>query len=79
MILIRELVRAECLASENMETAAAEETASDADESVYISRIIKTACRYAREIEHSDFNKITMEHLLDNENIFGLEEFFSLL
>ena len=79
MILIRELVRAECLASENMETAAAEGTASDADESVYISRIIKTACRYAREIEHSDFNKITMEHLLDNENIFGLEEFFSLL
>ena len=62
-----------------METAVTEEDASNTDESAHISRIIKTSCRYSREVEHSDYNKTTMEHLLGNENIFGLEDFFSLL
>ena len=79
MILIRELTCADWLASGGMETAVTEEDASNTDESAHISPIIKTSCRYSREVEHSDYNKTTMEHLLGNENIFGLEDFFSLL
>lgn len=63
MILIRELVRAQWLTN----------PAAD------VSVIIKTACRFAREVEHSDHNKLTMERILSNEKMFGLEELFSLL
>lgn len=41
--------------------------------------IAMTAVRYSREVEHSDYNKVTMELLLDNEELFGLEDMFSLL
>ena len=63
MILIHELVRAEWLAGKNSD----------------INCMIKTAWRYAREVEHSDYNKTTMEHLLSREEIFGIEDFFSIL
>lgn len=63
MILIRELVRAEWLRNPDI----TRET------------ILRTACRYAREVEHSDQNKFLMEELLDDEDRFGLEELFSIL
>ena len=63
MILIRELVRAEWLRNPDI----TRET------------ILRTACRYAREVEHSDKNKFLMEELLDDEDLFGLEELFSIL
>ena len=63
MILIRELVRAECLRNPDI----TRET------------ILRTACRYAREVEHSDKNKFLMEELLADEERFGLENLFSLL
>lgn len=63
LILVKELVRAEWL----LDPAVTKET------------VLRTACRYAREVEHSDRNKICMEHLLDNEAHFGLEDLLSLL
>ena len=63
MILIRELVRAEWLRNPDI----TRET------------ILRTACRYAREAEHSDKNKFLMEELLADEERFGLENLFSLL
>lgn len=63
MILIREMVRAEWLAGKSCD----------------MSCMIRTAWRYAREVEHSDYNKTTMEHLLISEEIFGIEDFFSIL
>ena len=41
--------------------------------------LIRTAYRYSREIEHSDFNKIRMEDLLSDELIFPLEDLLHLL
>ena len=63
MILIRELVRAEWLRNPDI----TRET------------VLRTTCRYAREVEHSDKNKFLMEELLDDEDLFGLEELFSIL
>lgn len=63
MILVRELVRAEWLRNPRITKEA----------------ILRTACRYAREVEHSDKNKVCMEQLLDSEKHFGLENLFSLL
>ena len=63
MILVRELVRAEWLQ----------------DPGITNETVLRTACRYAREVEHSDRNKICMEQLLDNEEDFDLEDLFSLL
>lgn len=63
MILIRELVRAEWLRNPDITRES----------------ILRTACRYAREVEHSDQNKFLMEELLDDEDRFGLEELFSIL
>ena len=63
MILIRELVRAEWLRNPDI----TRET------------VLRTACRYTREVEHSDKNKFLMEELLDDEDLFGLEELFSIL
>ena len=40
---------------------------------------VSAASRYAREVEHSDFNKCRMEELLGDEKKFGLEQLFSLL
>ncbi|GAA0247686.1 hypothetical protein GCM10008922_05590 [Faecalicatena contorta] len=39
----------------------------------------ESARRYAREIEHLDFNKKKLEELLDDEERFGLETFFLML
>lgn len=63
IILIRELVRAEWLRNPDITRES----------------ILRTACRYAREVEHSDQNKFLMEELLDDEGLFGLEELFSIL
>lgn len=63
MILIRELLRAQWLAGQSTDTKC----------------ITRTACRYAREVEHSDYNKTTMEHLLGREDVFGIEDLFSIL
>ena len=63
MILVRELVRAEWLRNPRITKEV----------------ILRTACRYAREVEHSDKNKTCMEQLLDSEKHFGLENLFSLL
>ena len=63
MILIRELVRAEWIRNPNI----TRET------------LLRTAWRYAREVEHSDKNKFLMEELLADEERFGLEDLFSLL
>lgn len=75
MILIRELTRAEWLASGDIQAAALEKAGSDINSSAFI----RTACRYAREVEHSDYNKTTMERLLSDNVLFGLEELFSVL
>ena len=63
MILIRELLRTQWLAGQSTDTKC----------------ITRTACRYAREVEHSDYNKTTMEHLLGREDVFGIEDLFSIL
>ena len=63
MILIRELVRAEWIRNPDI----TRET------------LLRTAWRYAREVEHSDKNKFLMEELLADEERFGLENLFSLL
>ena len=64
LFLIRELARAGWLKNPDQTS---------------ISDVIRTAWRYAREIEHSDYNKTTMEVLLYREDLFGLENFFSIL
>lgn len=43
------------------------------------SDIIEAARRYAREVEHSDFNKCKMEQMLQEEEKFGLEKLFVIL
>lgn len=63
MILIRELVRGEWIRNPDI----TRET------------LLRTAWRYAREVEHSDKNKFLMEELLADEERFGLEDLFSLL
>ena len=40
------------------------------------SDITEAARRYAREVEHSDFNKCKMEQMLQEEEKFGLEKLF---
>lgn len=62
--LIRELIRGEWLKSPGTSDRAS---------------IIRTACRYSREIEHSDINKIKMEQFLDKGPYFELEKLFCLL
>ena len=69
VVLIRELTRAQWLSESRTELCA--------DRLRLL--LLQTACRYAREIEHSDFNKCKMEKLLENEEKFGLENLFSLL
>lgn len=44
-----------------------------------LADVEESARRYAREIEHSDFNKKKLEELLDDEEKFGLETFFLML
>ena len=63
MILIRELVRAEWIRNPDITG----------------ETLLRTAWRYAREVEHSDKNKFLMEKLLADEERFGLEDLFSLL
>lgn len=63
MILIRELVRAEWIRNPDITG----------------ETLLRTAWRYAREVEHSDKNKFLMEELLADEERFGLEDLFSLL
>lgn len=43
------------------------------------SDIIEAARRYAREVEHSDFNKCKVEQMLQEEEKFGLEKLFVIL
>ena len=63
MILIRELVRAEWIRNPDITG----------------ETLLRTAWRYAREVEHADKNKFLMEELLADEERFGLEDLFSLL
>lgn len=63
VLLIRECARAQWLQSSGHIT---------------IEQIIKTACRYAREVEHSDSNLLMMEEKLSSSH-FSLEELLSLL
>ena len=63
-LLIRELVRGEWLRTPGKEDR---------------QSVIRAACRYSREVEHSDYNKVTMEQMLEADNRFGIEELFSLL
>lgn len=62
-ILIRELAKAHFLKHDNLE----------------FCDITEAARRYAREVEHSDFNKCKMEQMLQDEEKFGLEKLFVLL
>ena len=39
---------------------------------------VKTAWRYAREIEHSDLNKERLEKLLDQETLYGIQALLTL-
>ena len=64
VILIRELFRAECLMNP-----------AEADH----ERLLQTAWRFARELEHSDPNKELMEKRLGNERLFHLRHMLSLL
>lgn len=43
------------------------------------SELVRTAYEYAREVEHSDFNKVRMEELLSDEIQFPLEDLMILL
>ena len=63
-LLIRELVRGEWL---------------QAPDQCDKETVIRTACRCSREAEHSDYNKVTMERMLEKDKRFGIEELFSLL
>lgn len=62
-ILIRELAKAHFLKYGNLEFV----------------DITEAARRYAREVEHSDFNKCKMEQMLQDEEKFGLEKLFAIL
>lgn len=62
-ILIRELANAHFLKHGNLE----------------FGDITEAARRYAREVEHSDFNKCKMEQMLQDEDKFGLEKLFAVL
>ena len=64
MILIRELLRAQWISD---------------PEGTGRPELIRTAYRYSREIEHSDFNKVRMEDLLSDEIEFPLEDLLRLL
>lgn len=64
MILIRELLRAQWISD---------------PEGTGRTELIRTAYRYSREIEHSDFNKVRMEDLLSDEIEFPLEDLLRLL
>ena len=64
VLLIRELVRAEWIRT---------------DGTVSSGYAVEAACRYAREVEHSDINKCRMEEMLGDEEKFGLEQMFALL
>ena len=44
-----------------------------------LADVEETARRYAREIEHSDFNKKKLEEMLNNEIRFGMETFLLML
>lgn len=63
-LLIRELVRAEWIKTNG---------------AVSSGYAVEAAYRYAREVEHSDFNKCRMEEMLGDEEKFGLEQMFALL
>ncbi len=41
--------------------------------------IQEAACRYSREVEHSDFNRRKMEELLGNEKLFGIEALLKMI
>ena len=62
-ILIRELAKAHFLKYDHLE----------------FGDITEAARRYAREVEHSDFNKCKMEQMLQDEEKFGLEKLFAIL
>lgn len=62
-ILIRELANAHFLKHGNLE----------------FGDITEAARRYAKEVEHSDFNKCKMEQMLQDEDKFGLEKLFAVL
>ena len=64
VLLIRELVRAEWIRT---------------DGTLSSGYAVEAACRYAREVEHSDINKCRMEEMLGDEEKFGLEQMFALL
>ena len=64
MILIREFLRAQWISD---------------PEGTGRQELIRTAYRYSREIEHSDFNKVRMEDLLSDEIEFPLEDLLRLL
>lgn len=64
LILIRELFRAECI-----------QDPSSADE----ERLLRTAVRFARELEHSDPNKEQMEKCLRDERLFNLTHMLSCI
>lgn len=64
MILIREVLRAQWRAD---------------PKGTGRTDLIRTAYRYSREIEHSDFNKVLMEDLLSDEIEFPLEDLLRLL
>ncbi len=64
LIFIRELVRAAYIQNK---------------EELEFSDVLAVARRYAREVEHSDFNKSKMEMMLENEGNLGLEALFTVL
>ena len=70
VVLIRELFRAQCIWAAS---------GSDKVPVVSPSTLTKTAWRFARELEHSDPNKNTMEKLLKNKNSFSLKHLLTLI
>lgn len=64
LILIRELFRAECIQNPELVTE---------------TSLQKTASHFARELEHSDFNKNLLENQMKKEHLFSLTSLFSLL
>lgn len=75
-ILIRELCRAQWL--ESVQNDGNTACGAQSPEK-HFQLFLRTAWRYAREIEHSDRNKYRMEQLLGDEEQFSLENLFSLL
>lgn len=79
-VLIRELTRARWLLDRSVRDQHNISVGDTHDLPDSRSGCLKdAACRYAREVEHSDFNKYKMEKLLDNENRFSLENLLSVL